>query len=108
MPIARSPQPSDADQPSRRRLLAWTTLGAASVASAALAGCSDSTPAHGSAPLPGGSGEPSDSFSPGDPGNPQAASGLPSPVAASPVAVRGKAVFTVHDLLPNAPPTRSR
>lgn len=100
MPIARPSQPSDSSLPSRRRLLAWTTMGAASLASAALAGCSDSAHAHGAAPAQDAS---SDSFSPAAPVDPQAASGLPSPAAASPAAVRTKPVFKVHDLLPNAP-----
>lgn len=108
MPIPRPSQPADSSSsaspfyPSRRRLLAWTTLGAASLASAALAGCSDSAHAHsGAAGAPPES--PSDSFSPNATLDPNAISALPSPAAASPVAVRTKPVFKVHDILPNAP-----
>ncbi|MCX4748247.1 polysaccharide deacetylase family protein [Kitasatospora sp. NBC_01287] len=105
MPISRplrpsdAPRPADSAQPSRRRLLAWTTLGAASLASAALAGCSGSAHAHGAAPEP----SPSDAFSPAAPVDPKAIAALPSPSAASPLAVRGKPVYKVHDLLPDAP-----
>ncbi|GAA1936510.1 polysaccharide deacetylase family protein [Kitasatospora viridis] len=81
----------------RRHLLRWGAAGAASLAAAALAGCSDSAHAHGAAP------EPSDSFSPGPASNPSAAAGLPTPPVASPVAARSKPVFKVHDLLPDAP-----
>ncbi|MCC9309501.1 polysaccharide deacetylase family protein [Kitasatospora sp. RB6PN24] len=87
----RIPQP-------RRRLLAWTAAGAASLAVGTLAGCSDSAHASG-----GAAPEPSDSFSPGAPLNPSAAAGLPGPMAASPVAVRSKPVYKIHDLLPDAP-----
>ncbi|GAB2733104.1 polysaccharide deacetylase family protein [Kitasatospora kifunensis] len=111
MPIPRPSQSADSSQsvsasayPSRRRLLAWTTLGAASLASAALAGCSDSAHAHASAAPSGSPAEgPSDSFSPAAPVDPNAASGLPSPATTSPAAVRTKPVFKVHDILPNAP-----
>ncbi|MGF1431187.1 polysaccharide deacetylase family protein [Kitasatospora sp. LaBMicrA B282] len=104
MPISRSfrlPKPTDSDLPSRRRLLAWSTLGAATLASAALAGCSDSSGSKNAAPQP--SDGPNDSFSPAAPEDPSAAAGLPSPTASSTVAARTKPVYKVHDLLPNAP-----
>lgn len=82
----------------RRRLLAWTAAGAASLAVGTLAGCSDSShTSNGAAP------EPSDSFSPDAPINPSAAAGLPSPTATSTVTARTKPVFKVHDILPDAP-----
>ncbi|MFE9426597.1 polysaccharide deacetylase family protein [Kitasatospora sp. NPDC006697] len=86
----------------RRRLLAWTAAGAASLAAAALAGCSETAHAHG-AGTPSPSAEPSDSFSPAAPVNPSAAAGLPTPSATATVAARSKPVYTVRDLLPNAP-----
>jgi peptidoglycan/xylan/chitin deacetylase (PgdA/CDA1 family) len=82
----------------RRRLLAWTAAGAASLAVGSLTGCSND--AHASS---GASAEPSDAFSPAAPLNPSAAAGLPSPSVSAPVAVRAKPVFTVHDVLPDAP-----
>ncbi|GAA1223869.1 hypothetical protein GCM10009665_12680 [Kitasatospora nipponensis] len=100
MPISEPSQPAQPSQPSRRRLLSWTALGAATFASAALTGCSQSAHAHGAAPA--GSPSPADAFSPAAPVDPKAVSGLPSPSAAA-VAPRGKPVYKVHDLLPDAP-----
>ncbi|WP_280697828.1 polysaccharide deacetylase family protein [Kitasatospora sp. GP82] len=85
----------------RRRLIAWTAAAAAAFgAGGTLTACS-SSPGSASAPPPPSEG-PSDSFSPTAPTEPPGVLGLPDP-SASPVAVRSKPVFKVHDLLPNAP-----
>ncbi|MFI9269494.1 polysaccharide deacetylase family protein [Kitasatospora sp. NPDC052896] len=79
---------------SRRRLLRWGSLGAASLGTAALAACSG--PSHAT---PNSA---SDSFSSGATAEPSI-SPLPGGASASPATLRSKPIFKVHDLFPNAP-----
>ncbi|MFD7907039.1 polysaccharide deacetylase family protein [Kitasatospora sp. NPDC059747] len=100
MGMRRPDRADDERAVARRQLLTWAATGAAVLgAGGALTGCSSS----GSASADSADGDsPNDSFSPAAPTDPPAVPGLPVP-SATPVGVRGKPVFKVHDLLPTAP-----
>ncbi|MGE7437455.1 polysaccharide deacetylase family protein [Kitasatospora sp. NPDC001175] len=98
----RAEQPGDQSGLSRRRLIRLTAAGAAALgAGGALTACSSSSGNVASAPPPP-SDSPSDGFSPAAATEPPNVSNLPNP-SSSPVPVRTKPVFKVHDLLPSAP-----
>ncbi|MCM3883354.1 polysaccharide deacetylase family protein [Frankia sp. R82] len=109
-----------ADGPSgavgRRELLSWLVSLGAVATGASVAGCSQpgSSPAQPRArselrpsaisPTPPIIASPGDGFSPNATMNPDEMAGLAAPPTVPAAAVRARPVFTVHDLLPDAPP----